>query len=102
MANHKNDHSRELIRTVAVRAEVDRALSQASLPANKRREVAEKVEQIVDRYSSPYPDPKFLEQVESLASGSAREIITCAINEVSHRQRMDEEAIAVKKEEIAL
>lgn len=102
MANHKNNHSHEQVTTVAVRAEVDKALSQSSLPANKRREVAEKVEQIVERYSSPYPDPKYLEQIEKLAPGATADIIACAVADIRHRQKMDEASLASKQDEIGL
>lgn len=102
MANHKNDHSHEQITTVAVRAEIDKALSESSLPANKRKEVVAKVEQIVERYSSPYPDPRYLEQIEKLSPGATKEIIDCAVSDIRHRQKIDETNALIKKDEIAL
>ena len=102
MANHKNDHNHEMTTTVAVRAEVDRALASAVPQGRQRKEVVERVEQIIERYSSPYPDPKYLEQIEKLAPGATKEIIVCTIEELRHRQKMESEANELKREEIAL
>lgn len=100
--SHENNH--ELTR-IALREEVERSLESvlpANLPDKKRREAATKVEQILERYSSPYPDPATLGRLESLAPGSASEIIAATIRDLEHRRQMDAQQLDLRKEEIAL
>jgi Predicted membrane protein (DUF2335) len=99
MPTHKNNH--ELTRTVAVREEVGRAIGQ-SVPAKQRNEVVQKVEEIIERYSSPYPDPNFLERIEKLSPGAAKQIIDCTVAELEHRQSMDLKQLDIHSKEIDL
>lgn len=101
MANHKNDHSHESVVTVAVRQEVERAIA-ASVPVDKRQELVQRVEQIVDRYSSPYPDAAYLEKIERLAPGATRDIINASVEDLKHRRRMDERQADLHASEIEL
>lgn len=101
MANHTNDHSHELTTTVAVREEVDRALG-PNFPGKQRQEVVQKVEQIIERYSSPYPDPQYLGQIEKLCPGATKDIIAASIEDLQHRHKIEAGAQEVKREEISL
>jgi hypothetical protein len=101
MANHKNDHSHELTATVALRKEVGEALGTA-LPAKQKQEVVQRVEQIVERYSSPYPDPNYLAQIEQLAPGATRDIINASIEDLQHRRKMDERQLDLHEREMNL
>ncbi len=102
MSDHQNNH--ELTR-VSLREEVERTLEgvlPASVPLRQKREVFTKVEQIVERYSGPYPDPDFLRQLNEIAPGSAQEIIKATIEDLAHRREMDRRQLDVKQEELDL
>lgn len=100
--SHDNNH--ELTR-IALREEVERSLESVlprDLPDKKRREAATKVEQILERYSSPYPDPNFLTRIEELAPGAAGEIITATLKDLEHRRAMDICEVEARDNEISL
>jgi Predicted membrane protein (DUF2335) len=100
--SHENNH--ELTR-IALREEVERSLESvlpANVPDKKKREAATKVEQILERYSSPYPDPATLARLESLAPGSAGQIIAATIQDLEHRRTMDARNLDVREREIGL
>lgn len=101
MANHKNDHSHELTATVAIREEVDRALG-TSVSAKQKQEVVQRVEQIVERYSSPYPDADYLAKIEQLAPGATRDILTASMDDLQHRRKMDERQLELRENELKL
>lgn len=87
--SHENNH--ELTR-VALREEVERSLESvlpSNVPAKQKREAVTRVEQIFERYSSPYPDANFLARIEELSPGSAKLIISATIEDLAHRRAMD-------------
>jgi Predicted membrane protein (DUF2335) len=86
--SHENKH--ELTR-ISLREEVERSLESVlpgNLPDKKKREAATKVEQILERYSSPYPDPATLSRLETLAPGCAGQIIAATIKDLEHRREI--------------
>jgi uncharacterized membrane protein len=87
--SHENNH--ELTR-IALREEVERSLESvlpSTVPARKKQEAATRVEQLFERYSSPYPDPNFLARIEELAPGSTKQIIAATLEDLTHRRTMD-------------
>ncbi|MBX3568766.1 MAG: hypothetical protein KF914_11965 [Rhizobiaceae bacterium] len=87
---------------IAVRQEVDRALGPTNLPEKQRQEVAVQLSKIVDRYSSPYPEVGYLEQIEKLSPGSTAKIIDATIKHLEHCHLNDMRDLDVKEKEIAL
>jgi hypothetical protein len=96
--SHHNNHERT---TVAIREELEKAIG-SSVPGNRREEVFAKIERVVDRYSSPYPDPSFLQQIEALAPGSAAEIVRASIQDLDHRRSVENRQLDLKSQELSL
>lgn len=63
-------------------------------------EAVARVEQILERYSSPYPDPIFLAKIEELAPGSAERIVTATLEDLQHRRVMDLRQADIKSQEL--
>lgn len=86
--SHENNH--EMTR-IALREEVERSLESVlpTVPEKKKREAATRVEQLFERYSSPYPDPQTLARIEELAPGSTEKIIAATLQDLEHRRTMD-------------
>jgi uncharacterized membrane protein len=98
--SHENNH--ELTR-ISLREEVERSLEgvlPGNFPAKQKREAVARVEQILERYSSPYPDPNFLAKIEELAPGSAERIVAATLEDLQHRRTMDLRQADLKSEEI--
>ena len=100
MADHPNNHNRERTQTV-LREEVEKALGN-NVPAKRVQDVVTRVGQIVDKYSSPYPDSEWLTQVEILAPGCTRDIVAASIDDLRSRRELEEKALALKDKELGL
>jgi uncharacterized membrane protein len=99
--SHENNH--ELTR-ISLREQVERSLESvlpANVPAKQKREAVTRVEQILERYSSPYPDPNFLAKIEELAPGSAEKILSATLQDLEHRRAMDLRQADLKEQEIS-
>lgn len=99
---HENNHE---VTRVSFREEVERSLEStlpSTVPAKQKREAATRVEQILERYSSPYPDPQFLARIEQLAPGSAKDIVAATLKDLEHRRSIDTKKLELKSEEIGL
>lgn len=102
MGTGENNH--ELTR-VALREEVEKTLSDVlptSLPAEKKQTAVSRVEQIIERYSSPYPDPVFLAHINDIVPGSAREILDASLEHLRHQQSIEKGQQAIQNRQIDL
>ncbi|WP_131196372.1 hypothetical protein [Lichenihabitans psoromatis] len=101
MTEHPNNHSRERTHTVAIRDAVERALG-SSVSEDQMQDVATRVGQIVDKYSSPYPDSEWLGAVERLSPGLTKSIVEASIEDLKHRRHLEEQSLKIKAQEISL
>ncbi|MDR3483700.1 MAG: hypothetical protein P4M05_02170 [Bradyrhizobium sp.] len=98
--SHDNNHE---ITRISFREEVERSLESvlpANVPAKQKREAVTRVEQILERYNSPYPDPNFLAKIEELAPGSAEKIVAATLEDLQHRRAMDLRQADIREREI--
>jgi uncharacterized membrane protein len=90
---------------VQVRQEIERVVDDvgANLSPRQRSELVTKLEGKLESYSSPYPPPPFLEAMERLVPGSAKDILAEGLKNSAHYREVElrEFAIASRDQDFA-
>lgn len=85
-----------------VKEEMERALVGTALPPQKRQEVVTKVGAVIERYTSDYPHPDVLRQIESLAPGMTALIVQTAAENIRHNNEVEKLELQLKSKELEL
>lgn len=90
MSKTPNNHQSERTTTTAesLRDKIGRALG-SQIPERDRQEVSTRVAQVVEKYSSPYPDAGYLREIEAICPGATQQIISASIQGMENNHKSD-------------
>lgn len=101
MSSGKNRDESHEITTVHFREEIQ-GIVEETLPKVSERErnaLVSRLEGKLSIYSSIYPHPSFLSAVEELAPGATQQIIAATLENMRHRQQVENQEVALQQNE---